>query len=80
MLLGLRLHETRAGAVTASVTVSVNPSVAVIMIVVVPELPASISMKFELAEIPKSVAIGVTLTSTVAVCESERLVALIVTV
>lgn len=80
MLVGLRLHETRAGAMTASVTVSVNPLVEVIVITVVPRLPASRSMRLELAAIPKSGAIGETLTSTVAVCESERLVPLIVTV
>src|SRR6266568_64729 len=54
MPVGLRLHEMPAGAATASVTAPVNPMLGVMIILVMPGLPASILMEPELAEILKS--------------------------
>ena len=68
----MQIHRCHVGAGPAGSRV--------IVIVVVPELPASTSMKLELGEIPKSDAIGETVTSIVVVCRSEPLVAVIVTV
>src|SRR5207237_8024816 len=54
MLVGLRLHEIPAGAATASVTAPANPLLGVMIILVMPGLPASILMEPEPAEISKS--------------------------
>ncbi len=51
------------------------------MILVVPELPAPILMEAGLSEIPKSgSSVSVTATIIVVVCESDPLVAVMVTV
>jgi len=54
MLVGLRLHEIPAGAATASVTAPANPLLGVMIILVMPGLPASMLMEPEPAEISKS--------------------------
>lgn len=64
----------------ASVTVPVNPLIGVIVIVVAPALPALTSIRLEVADMPKSESIGVTVTATTVVCTSEPLVPVILTV
>ena len=81
MTVGLRLHETPAGAKTTILTDSVNPLMGVIMILDVPELADAILIEPEPAEISKSGRPGgVTTTVTGIVCESDLLVPVIVTV
>ena len=81
MLVGLRLHEIPAGAATASVTAPANPLLGVMIILVMPGLPASILMEPEPAEISKSGGpASVTATSIVIVCERDLLTPVIVTV
>ncbi len=71
-MVGLRLHDTLAGAVTTSETVPVNPLFGVIVILVDPELPVPILMEPEMAEIAKSgMSVRITETITIVVCESD---------
>jgi hypothetical protein len=81
MIAGLRLHETPVGAETTNVTDSVNPLFGVTVILVMPELLDAMEIESELKETSKSgVTTGVTATATVAVCESDRLLPVIVMV
>jgi hypothetical protein len=81
MMAGLRLHKTPVGAEATIVTDSVNPLFGVTVTLVIPELLDAMEIESELTEISKSgKTTGVTATATVAGCDSDPLLPVIVMV